>query len=263
MNKTISQKKVILVTGAGEGIGKATALKFSDEGYAVACVGRHQENTDRTTHKIQEQGGEAITLLADISNYSQMEEICERISDKWGCLDVVFANAGINGVWAPIQKLTPEEFENTVRINLNGTFHTIKAMMPLLKIKGGAVIITSSVNGTRMFSNSGATAYSCTKAAQVAMMKMLALELSQYRIRVNCICPGAIHTHISDNTETRKTEQAKVPVEFPEGKIPLTGGDPGSPTQCADLVYYLGNGHASHVTGSVVYVDGAQSLLQG
>lgn len=252
-----------MISGAGEGIGKSTALKFADEGFAVACVGRHQKNTDETTHEIQEHGGDAVTLLADISNYSQMEEVCERITDKWGRLDVVFANAGINGVWAPIQELDPEEFEHTVKINLNGTFYTIKAMMPLLKVRGGSVIITSSVNGTRMFSNSGATAYSCTKAAQVAMMKMLALELAKYHIRLNCICPGAIKTRISDNTETRDTDKAQEPVEFPEGKVPLTGGEPGTPEQCADLVYYLGSGESTHVTGSVVYIDGAQSLVQG
>jgi NAD(P)-dependent dehydrogenase (short-subunit alcohol dehydrogenase family) len=264
MNDQLKKNKgVTLITGAGEGIGRATAIKFAREGYRVACLGRHLENTADTVDTIRENGGEAISLVADISNYPDMEKSCQQIEEKYGRLDVVFANAGVNGVWAPLDKLTPEEFDKTIRINLNGTFHTIKAMYPLLKVSGGSVIITSSVNGNRIFTNGGATAYSCSKAAQVAMMKMLALELAPDHIRVNSICPGAITTQIGDNTQVKDRDDAQYPVEFPEGAIPLTHGSAGKPMDCAELVYFLGSPEARHITGSNIYVDGAQSLLQG
>src|SRR5690606_32619471 len=122
----------------------------------------------------------------------------QKIKDKWGGLDIVFANAGINGVWAPLDDLKLKDWEKTININLTGTFLTIKYSLPFLKRKGGSVIITSSVNGTRIFSNTGATAYSCTKASQVVMAKMLSLELAKYKIRVNAVCPGAIKTEIEE-----------------------------------------------------------------
>jgi NAD(P)-dependent dehydrogenase (short-subunit alcohol dehydrogenase family) len=135
--------------------------------------------------------------------------------------------------------------------------------VPHLKKQGGSVIITSSVNGTRIFSNTGATAYSCSKAAQVAFAKMTALELAKDRIRVNVICPGAIESEIDENTEKRDVEKVKEPVEFPEGKIPLTDGKPGKGEDVAQLVLFLASDASKHISGSEVWIDGAESLLQG
>src|SRR5690606_34946190 len=128
---------------------------------------------------------------------------------------------------------------------------------------GGSVIITSSINGTRVFSNTGATAYSSSKAGQVAMAKMLAVELAKHRIRVNVICPGAIESEIDENTERVNLEEIREPVEFPEGNIPLTDGRPGRASQVADLVYFLASDESSHISGTEIWIDGAQSLLVG
>jgi NAD(P)-dependent dehydrogenase (short-subunit alcohol dehydrogenase family) len=205
-----------------------------------------------------------MALTADVSDPQQVEKAVERVVKRWGRLDIVFANAGINGVWAPIEDLTPKEWQETIDINLSGTFYTIKYAAPHLKQQGGSVIITASVNGTRIFSNTGATAYSCTKAGQVAMAKMLALELAQWHIRVNVICPGAIESEISDNTEKRSVEQVKIPVEYPEGgHIPLTDGKPGKAEDVGDLVLFLASDASKHISGTEIWIDGAQSLLQG
>jgi NAD(P)-dependent dehydrogenase (short-subunit alcohol dehydrogenase family) len=123
--------------------------------------------------------------------------------------------------------------------------------------------VTSSVNGTRMFSNSGATAYACSKAGQVALTQMLALELAKRHIRVNVICPGAIETPIHDKTERIDLQKAQVPAEFPEGEIPLTKGAPGSIEDTAELVLFLASDRAKHITGTPIWIDGAQSLLRG
>ncbi len=256
-------EKVALVTGAGSGIGKAAAHLFAKEGAKVAVLGRTKEELEETVAQIQGDRGEALSVVADISQPEQMQQATQQIVDQWGRLDIVFANAGINGVWAPLEELAPEEWDKTLNINLKGTFLTVKYAVPHLKKQGGSVIITSSVNGTRIFSNTGATAYSCSKAAQVAFAKMVALELAKHRIRVNVICPGAIETDINESTEQRNLEQIREPVEFPEGKIPLTDGKPGTSEQVAQLVLFLASDASSHISGTEMWIDGTESLLKG
>ncbi|MBD2086534.1 SDR family oxidoreductase [Trichocoleus sp. ST-U3] len=255
--------KVALITGAGSGIGKAAAVLLAKEGAKIAALGRTEDELNEVVAQIQQAGGEAIPVLADISETEEMQQAVQQIINQWGRLDIVFANAGINGVWAPIEELEPEEWDKTIKVNLRGTFLTVKYAVPYLKKQGGSVIITSSVNGTRMFSNSGATAYSCTKAAQVAFTKMVALELAKHRIRVNVICPGAIETNIDQSTERRSLEQAREPVEYPAGKIPLTDGKPGSSEQVANLVLFLASDASSLISGTEMWIDGAESLLAG
>jgi len=256
-------QRVALVTGAGSGIGKAAVLLLAKEGAKIGALGRTQDELKDTVTQIQNAGGEAIPLAADISQPNEMQQAVQQLVDQWGRLDIVFANAGINGVWAPLEELEPEEWDKTINVNLKGTFLTVKYAVPHLKKQGGSVIITSSVNGTRIFSNTGATAYSCTKAAQVAFTKMVALELAEHRVRVNVICPGAISTNIEESTEQRDLDEIREPVEYPEGRIPLTDGKPGSAEQVAQLVLFLASDAASHITGTEMWIDGAESLLMG
>lgn len=255
--------KVALITGGGSGLGEAAAVVLAREGAKVAVTGRTEDEIKKVADAINKDGGEALAIVADISEPDSISQAVDQVVKQWGKLDILFANAGINGVWAPIEDLTVEEWQQTININLNGTFYTIKAAAPHLKKNGGSVIITASVNGTRIFSNTGATAYSCTKAAQVAMTKMLALELAKHRVRVNVICPGAIESQIDDNTEKRNVEQEKEPVEFPEGEIPLTDGEPGKAEDVGELVLFLASDVSKHISGTEVWIDGAQSLLQG
>lgn len=252
-----------LVTGAGSGIGKGAAFRLAEEGCKVGALGRGSERLQHVVDEINRRGGEAVELRADVSDPAAMEAACKLLGDRWGRIDIVFANAGINGVWAPLDELTPEDWDTTLSVNLKGTFLTVRSALPWLKARGGSVVITSSVNGNRIFSNTGATAYSCSKAGQVAFCKMVALELARHKIRVNVICPGAIQTHISENTVDRDTSSVKIPVDFPEGEIPLTGSRPGSVDQVAELVLFLASDRSSHISGTEVYIDGAQSLLQG
>lgn len=253
-------EKVAFITGASSGIGEAAAKRLAKAGAKVALLARDEDELASVADQID---GEVLTLIADISDEAELKDAYKEIEARWGRLDIVFANAGINGVWAPLDELSLDDWQQTLEINLTGTFLTVKYALPLLKKSGGSVIITSSVNGTRMFSNTGATAYSCSKAAQVAFMQMAALELAPFKIRVNAICPGAIETNIDENTEERNLEKVQTPVEFPEGKIPLTGGEPGTSGQVADLVHFLASDASSHITGTPIWIDGAQSLLQG
>lgn len=255
--------RVVLVTGGSSGIGEAAAKAFGKEGAAVAVLGTTPGEVERVKNEIIKAGGKALAILADIAQPEEVERAIRETVETFARLDVVFANAGINGVWAPVDELTPEEWDKTLDINLKGTFLTVKYAVPYLKKDGGSIIITSSVNGTRMFSNTGASAYASSKAAQVAFAKMIALELAKHKIRVNVICPGTIGTDIESSTERLNLGTAQEPVAFPNGKIPLTDGDPGTSENVADLVLFLASDAAKHVSGTEVWIDGAQSLLQG
>jgi NAD(P)-dependent dehydrogenase (short-subunit alcohol dehydrogenase family) len=254
--------KVALITGASSGIGLATASLLARQGAKVALLGHTAETVEQQVRDIQ-QWGMALPLVADVSDPEAMRQAVEKLVVEWGHLDIVFANAGINGVWAPIEDLSLEAWDKTLSVNLTGTFLTVKFATPYLKRQGGSVVINSSVNGTRMFSNTGATAYACSKAAQVAFTKMMALELAKFRVRVNVICPGAISTEMISSTKMESLDSVKQKVEYPEGAIPLSQGQLGTAEQVAQLVLFLSLDASSHITGTEIWIDGGQSLLQG
>jgi NAD(P)-dependent dehydrogenase (short-subunit alcohol dehydrogenase family) len=255
--------KVALVTGASSGIGEATTRLLIAEGARVGALSRARKELERAVERMTREGGEAIPLVADISRPDEVADAVEQLMAHWGRLDIVFANAGINGTWAPIDELSPEEWRHTIDINLNGTFYTLKYTVPHLKERGGAIVVTASVNGTRMFSNSGASAYATSKAGQVALTKMLALELAEYDIRVNVVCPGAVQTEIEENTEREELQGTGWPADYPRGRVPLRDGKAGTPEQVARLVLFLASDAADLITGTPVWIDGAESLLQG
>lgn len=254
--------KVALVTGAGSGIGKATALRLGAGGASVVVISRTPKEIAATRDEIVAAGGEALCIPVDISQPAEMKLAVNKTIAAYGRLDIVVANAGVNGTWAPIDELTTAEWDETMTINLRGTYLTLHFAVPHLKQHGGAIIIVSSINGNRTFTTGGATAYSVTKAGQVAMAQQLALELGKHKIRVNAVCPGAIDTDIDDNTDRQNTEEATIAVEFPDGDIPITDGEPGESRDVADVIAFLASDAARHVTGVPVYVDGGQSLLR-
>ncbi|MFG6114955.1 SDR family oxidoreductase [Halobacillus sp. MO56] len=253
--------KTAVVTGAGSGIGKAAAIRLAKEGYAVALMDLKENRAKAVQEEILEDGGQAHVYDIDVSDETRVKEGLAHINEQWGSIDVVFDNAGINGTFAPIEDMKTEDWEQTIHTNLKSTFLFVKHSIPYMKESGGSIIITSSINGNRTFSGIGMSAYSTSKAGQVAFMKMAALELARYHIRVNAICPGAIDTNIGQNTEkTKSLEKVQIPVEYPEGSQPLEHA-PGTPEQVADLVYFLASNQSSHITGTEMYIDGAESLL--
>ncbi|RYD35905.1 MAG: SDR family oxidoreductase, partial [Verrucomicrobiaceae bacterium] len=193
--------KTALVTGAGSGIGRAAAKLLAHAGAKVALLARTEDELRKVW--LEMGGAEAghLMYVADVADEDSMNHVFSGIAAVWDGLEIVVANAGINGTWAPLAEISLEEWNQTLGVNLTGTFLTVRGAYPLMKKQGGSVVIVSSVNGNRMFSNSGATAYACSKAAQTAFAKMTALEFAKDHIRVNVICPGSIETNIDDSTD--------------------------------------------------------------
>ena len=255
--------KVAIITGAASGIGRAAAIKLARSGAKIGLIDLKEENAKSVGEEIKANGGEAIISDTDISKSEEIKASIEEVVGKWGQIDFVFANAGINGRVAPIEDLTPSDWDQTLDINLKGTFLTVKYVIPYMKQNGGSIVITSSINGNRTFTGFGMSAYSASKAAQMAFGKMAALELAAYGIRVNIICPGAITTNIGENTfkDESNLEKIRIPIKYPKGGQPLEHGA-GTPEQVADLVHFLTTVESSHITGTELYIDGAESLLR-
>ena len=255
--------KVALVTGAGSGIGKASALKLAHEGASVVVMSRTRSEVEATAAEIDAAGGRAMAVVADVTDDAAMKALVANTEKQFGRLDIVVANAGINGVWAPIDDLQPDEWDKTIAVNLRGTYLTIHHAVPALdRAGGGAIVVVSSINGTRTFTTPGASVYSVTKAGQLALVQQLSLELGKRNIRINAVCPGAIESKIEDNTTKRHSEKAGIEVNFPRGDIPLTKGARGKAEDVADVIAFLVSDASRHVTGSPVWIDGGQSLLR-
>lgn len=253
--------KVAVITGGGSGIGRAAAILMAQEGAKVAIVDRILDTGKQTVCEIVGRGGCGLAVAADVSDSQQMQQAFETIFDEYQRIDIVFANAGINGVWSPIEEIEPDEWDRTINTNLTGTFLTVKYAVPHLKKQGGSIVITSSINGTRSFRKVGATAYACSKAAQVALTKMLALELSASKIRVNVICPGGVLTAIEESTTKRHLDRIPGADEFIHDLIPLTHNTAGSTEEIAQLVLFLVSDASSFITGTEVWIDGGGSLI--
>ncbi|MFC0560899.1 SDR family oxidoreductase [Halalkalibacter alkalisediminis] len=255
--------KVAVVTGGGSGIGSEAAIRLAKLGVKVCLMDVNKDDSEKVKQQIEDIDGTALVVPCNVVNSYDVKTSIEKVIQMWGRLDIVFANAGIAGTLSPIETMDVEEWEDTLEINLKGTFLTVKYAIPHLKNKGGSIIITSSVSGNRVFSQPGFSAYSTSKAGQVAFMKMAALELARFKIRVNAICPGAIQTNIGESIhKSPELEQIAVPINFPEGDQPLEHG-PGHPEQVADLVQFLASDDSSHITGTEIYIDGGESLLRG
>jgi NAD(P)-dependent dehydrogenase (short-subunit alcohol dehydrogenase family) len=261
MNIDLS-RRVVAITGGSSGIGAGIAKTAAKCGAKVAVIARDDDEMQEVIAQVESLGGQAMAAKADVTSSEEVRAAFGKIANQYGGIDAVVANAGINGTWAPIDEMSPEQWRKTIDVNLTGTYLTIHHSLPHLRKQGkGSIVIMSSINGTRTFSNEGASAYASSKAGQFALAKMLALELAPSKIRVNVICPGAIESDIHDETKRNNLKKIETPIEFPEGNIPLTSGEFGKPEQVASMVAFLLSDLSDHITGTPVWIDGGQSLI--
>jgi NAD(P)-dependent dehydrogenase (short-subunit alcohol dehydrogenase family) len=251
------------VTGAGSGIGEASARRLARDGFAVAVVDVRQDAAASVAEDILSAGGHAIPVVADVRDETSVAEGISRTVAAFGLLTTVFANAGINGMQCPIEEMTLDEWRATMDTNLTGTFLTVKHAIPHLRAAGGgSIIVTASVNGTKLFSLPGYACYSTSKGGQAIFGRMAAGELARWDIRVNTICPGAIRTNIGERTYRRNLDKVTWDLKMPE-KWPPHLGRPADASEVADLVAFLASDESKYITGAEIVIDAGLTILRG
>jgi NAD(P)-dependent dehydrogenase (short-subunit alcohol dehydrogenase family) len=239
--------KVALVTGAGGGIGEAIAITFAQKGASVIVSDIEVENGQQVVEKIQQAGGKAVFIKADVSDPESVENLVADAMDAFGRLDYAVNNAGIGGAQAKTGKYGLEDWQQVIDINLNGVFYCMRYQIPaMLAGEGGAIVNISSILGTDAFEKT--SAYTASKHGVVGLTKTAALEYAQDGIRVNSVAPAFIETPmVTDDFDD----------EALKGIMALHAmGRLGKPQEVADLVVFLCSDKASFMTGGYYLVDG-------
>jgi NAD(P)-dependent dehydrogenase (short-subunit alcohol dehydrogenase family) len=235
--------KVALITGAASGIGRATALLFAKEGAKVAIADWAPEGGRETAQMIEEAGGKAIFIEADVSQAADAERMVKTTVDTYGRIDILYNNAGIMGAFAATAKATEENWDLVLGTNLKGIFLGSKYAIPVMLNQGGGVIInTASTAG--IASSPYMAAYGASKGGVIALTRAMAMEYSQKNIRVNCICPGMIRTPMTESVGLT------VEVDF------LPQRRAGQAEDIAHAALYLASDDSAYVTASSLVVDG-------
>jgi NAD(P)-dependent dehydrogenase (short-subunit alcohol dehydrogenase family) len=238
--------KVALITGGNSGIGLATAKRFIEEGASVAITGRNQETLDAATLEL---GPESLVIKVDVTDRKGMKEAIAEIVERFGKLDILFANAGI-GPLTPLGSTSIELFEQILSVNVTSTFFIVQECLPYLN-DGASIIFNSSVQNVN--GRPGLSAYAASKAAIRTMARVMASELSPRGIRINVVTPGSVDTPIWDAATTSPEERDTL-FRNVERAIPL--GRMGDPLEVANAVVFLASDEASFMQASELVIDG-------
>jgi NAD(P)-dependent dehydrogenase (short-subunit alcohol dehydrogenase family) len=240
--------KTVLVTGAGSGIGRATALAFAGEGARLILGDVNEPDGRATVALAQERGGEAEFVRADVSRSADCAAMVERAMRRFGRLDVAFNNAGINLAVAPIAEVEESEWQRILAINLSGVFLCMKHEIAAMKRGGGGAIVnTASVGG--LIGTAGVTAYCATKHGVIGLTKSAALDHIKDGIRINAVCPGGTRTAMLaewfKHPEVERAALAGTPI-----------GRMADPAEIARTVLFLASEEASFMVGHALVADG-------
>ena len=241
--------KVSIITGGGQGIGRATALKFAAEGAKVAVCDINQTAVDETVREIVAMGHEAAGFNVDVTDKDSIARMVASVMAKWGRIDTLVNNAGIVQD-AQFKKMTDEQFERVIDVNLKGVYHCTKAVVDImLEQNSGVILNASSIVG--LYGNFGQTNYAATKFGVIGMVKTWARELGRKGIRANAICPGFVETPIL------ATMPEKV-VRMMEDRVPM--GRLAKPEEIANTYAWLASDEASYINGAVIEVSGGVTI---
>jgi len=241
--------KVALVTGGASGIGRATALTFAREGAKLVVADMNADGGHQTVHMITENGGEATFVQVDVTSASAVEAMISKTVETYGRLDCAHNNAGIaGGLRARTADYPEDRWHQVIAVNLTGVWLCMKYEIPQMLHQGGGTIVnTASAAG--LVGTRGTSAYVASKHGVVGLTKTAALEYAQQGIRVNCVCPGAIQTPMTERAWSDPARRARVIASEPVGRI-------GNPEEIAEAVVWLCSDAASFVTGHAMSVDG-------
>jgi 3-oxoacyl-[acyl-carrier protein] reductase len=239
------ENKVAIITGAGSGIGRESALLFAKEGAKVVVADVNEKGGEETAAQIKTNGGESFFFKLDVTNREQSKNMVKTTMEKYGRIDILINNAGITQD-ALVAKMTEEQWDRVIDINLTGVFNCTQAVVEVMMTQGkGAIVNTSSIVGVN--GNVGQVNYAATKAGLIGMTKTLAKELGRKGIRVNAVAPGFISTPMTAAVPDKILEQMKE-------KTPLKRL--GEPKDIANAYLYLASEEANFINGAVLAVDG-------
>jgi len=241
--------KTAIVTGAGSGIGRATALAFAAAGAKVVVAEKDEASGKSTMQMIQAQGGEAMFIMTDVAKAGDVELMLAMAEQRFGTVDFAFNNAGVEGISSPTHECSASNWDQTMAVDLRGTWICMKSeIATMLRHTGGVVVNCSSIAGLVGFE--GMPAYVAAKHGVAGLTKTAALEYAQKNIRVNAVCPGVIHTAMVDRVAGNDPAAlASFAAMAPMGRM-------GKPEEIASVVLWLCSDQAAYVTGAVIPVDG-------
>ncbi|MGH8718419.1 MAG: 3-oxoacyl-[acyl-carrier-protein] reductase [Burkholderiales bacterium] len=239
------KNKVSIITGAGRGIGHATALKFAREGAKVIVCDINQDWVDETVEEIQSAGGEAIGFKVDVTEKASITAMVKCVVGKYGRIDCLVNNAGIVAD-SQLKKMTEDQFDRVIEINLKGVYNCTKAVVDImLEQRSGVILNASSIVG--LYGNFGQTNYAASKFGVIGMVKTWARELGKKGIRANAVCPGFVETPILKSIPDKVLQAIK-------DRIPL--GRLGTPADVANVYAFLASDDAAYINGAVIEVSG-------
>src|SRR5262245_958348 len=253
--------KVALITGAGNGIGRATALAFAGRGAKVMVVDRDAAGAERTTGTIQQQGGQARFCVADVAKSADVQAYVRAALEAFGRIDCFFNNAGIEGKLAPLAEYDEAVFDQVIGVNVKGVFLGLRHVLPvMLKQKSGAIVNTASVAG--LVGTPGIGPYVASKHAVIGLTKPASGEVARSGVRVNAICPGPIDTRMIHSLESQinPADPGSVAARY-QAMLPI--GRYGTPEEVANLVLFLCSDLAGNITGAQYVIDGGRTATGG
>jgi NAD(P)-dependent dehydrogenase (short-subunit alcohol dehydrogenase family) len=246
------RNKSVLITGAGRGIGKRLALGFAEAGARVGLLARSQAELDLAKLEIEQAGGNALRLRADVRDLEQLQAAVDRMREIFGGLDVLIASAGVQGPIGPLLSTKPKAWNETIEINLFGVVNSCRAALPpMIEKRSGKIILVVGGGSGHARPNFGA--YAASKAAVVRFAECLAVEVSDHNVQVNSISPGNVYSHMTDEILHAGEEKAgRREIEEAE-QARITGGIP--PEKQLQLALFLASDRSNHISGKLIHVN--------